>query len=90
VEVTAATLLKVAQDYNLPRIDAIKLDIEGAEDFVLKSFFDTAPEHLYPKMILIENSPKRWDFDVIGLLQSVGYRKIRDFTGNIILERASA
>jgi hypothetical protein len=27
---------------------------------------------------------------VIGLLQSVGYRKIRDFTGNIILERASA
>lgn len=90
VEVTAATLLKVAQDYDLPRIDAIKLDIEGAEDFVLKSFFDTAPEHLYPKMILIENSPKRWDFDVIGMLQSVGYRKIRDFTGNIILERASA
>jgi FkbM family methyltransferase len=89
VAVTAATLLKVAQDHDLPRIDAIKLDIEGAEDMVLKSFFETAPEHLYPKLILIENSPKRWDFNVITFLESLGYRKIRHFGGNVVLERAA-
>jgi FkbM family methyltransferase len=89
VAVTAATLLKVAQDHNLPRIDAIKLDIEGAEDMVLKSFFETAPKHLYPKMILIENSPKRWDFNVITFLEGHSYRKIRHFGGNIVLERAA-
>ena len=87
VAVTASTLLKIAQDYNLPRIDAIKLDIEGAEDMVLKSFFETAPEHLYPKMILIENSPKRWDFNVIDFLERQSYRKVRHFGGNVVLQR---
>jgi FkbM family methyltransferase len=89
VEVTAATLLKVAKDFNLLRIDALKLDIEGAEDFVLKSFFGTAPEHLFPKMILIENSPERWDFNVITFLKDRNYRKTRQFGGNIVLERDS-
>jgi FkbM family methyltransferase len=87
VEVRAVTLLKMAKDLRLPRIDALKMDIEGAEDFVLKSFFATAPEHLLPKLILIEHSPERWDFDVITFLEDAGYRKVRKFGGNIALER---
>jgi FkbM family methyltransferase len=87
VDVKAITLLKLAQDFNLPRIDAIKLDIEGAEDIVLKSFFETAPEHLFPRLMLIENSIKRWTFNVIDFLKEFGYRPIRDFGGNVILER---
>lgn len=87
VDVKAITLLKLAQDFNLPRIDAIKLDIEGVEDIVLKSFFETAPEHLFPSLILIENSIGRWTFDVIDFLKRFGYLPIRDFGGNVVLER---
>jgi FkbM family methyltransferase len=87
VDVKAITLLKLAQDFDLPRIDAIKLDIEGAEDIVLKSFFETAPEHLFPRVILIENSVQRWTFNVIDFLKGFRYLPIRDFGGNVVLER---
>jgi FkbM family methyltransferase len=87
VQVSTATLLKVAENFSLPRIDALKLDIEGAEDLVLKSFFETAPERLFPKLILIEHAPPRWDFDVFALLEAHGYRKLREFGGNVALKR---
>ena len=87
VEVTATTLLTIAQNFNLDRIDALKMDIEGAEDFVLKAFFETAPQHLFPKLILIENSQSRWDFDVVRYIEDQGYRQIRNFKGNVALER---
>ncbi len=90
VVMPAATLLKVAEDFNLSRIDAVKIDIEGAEDFVLKSFFETAPEHLFPRMILIEHAPKRWDFNVVAFLEDFSYRIIRDFGGNVVLERRAS
>jgi hypothetical protein len=87
VDVKGITLLKLAQDFNLTRIDAIKLDIEGVEDIVLKSFFETAPEHLFPRLILIEHSIRRWTFNVIDFLKRFGYLPIRDFGGNVVLQR---
>jgi FkbM family methyltransferase len=90
VDVQAATLLKVANDLKLKRIDAIKLDIEGAEDVVIGSFFKTAPASLFPTLILIENSQKRWGFNMIDFLGGFNYRKIRDFGGNIVLQRQAS
>lgn len=87
VDIKGVTLLKLAQDFNLTRIDAIKLDIEGVEDIVLKSFFETAPSHLFPRLILIEHSIKRWTFDVVDFLKRFRYLPIRDFGGNVVLQR---
>jgi len=87
VRVKGLTLLQLAEDFDLPRIDAMKMDIEGAEDFVLKAFLEAAPEALYPRVILMEHSGKRWDFDLVGLLEGYCYRKTRDFGGNIVLSR---
>lgn len=36
------------------RIDLLKIDIEGADELVMKHFFDNAPVSLFPRAILIE------------------------------------
>jgi FkbM family methyltransferase len=73
IKVPAVTLQKIITDEGLSRIDAIKLDIEGAEDIVLQCFFDEAPKYLWPQLILIENSAHRWGFDLLALLEGHGY-----------------
>lgn len=37
-----------------PRIDALKIDIEGMEDAVLGTYLDDAPEELWPNLVILE------------------------------------
>jgi hypothetical protein len=37
-------------------IDALKIDVEGAEDSILMPFFLTAPHSLWPGFIVIEDT----------------------------------
>lgn len=87
VEVKAKALLTLARDFDLPRIDALKLDIEGAEDIVLKAFFEAAPERLFPRLILIEDSRRWWAFDAVEFLRGFRYVPVCSFGGNVFLER---
>jgi hypothetical protein len=47
-------LADVVRDHGISRIDALKIDIEGLEERVLSGLFSSAPETLFPKMIIIE------------------------------------
>ena len=49
------------------------VDLEGAEEIVLTSFFKEAPKERYPELILIENAPDRWNIDIYALLKKEGY-----------------
>jgi FkbM family methyltransferase len=49
VRVPARTLKSVVDSEGYTRIDAMKLDVEGAEDLILEPFFRTAPESVWPK-----------------------------------------
>ena len=49
IRVPTKTLLTLAREEGFARIDAIKLDIEGAEALVLNSFFADAPPALWPR-----------------------------------------
>ena len=42
----------------LAHVDAIKLDVEGAEDLVLDPFFRDAPAALYPALFIVANVPE--------------------------------
>ena len=53
IRVPTKTLLTLAREEGFERIDAIKLDIEGAEALALESFFAAAPPALWPKFILM-------------------------------------
>jgi FkbM family methyltransferase len=88
IRVPAVTLLDLLNREGLTRVDAIKLDVEGAEDLVLDPFFRDAPASLYPSLFIIANVPERWQSDVVGLLKSKGYQQVLETKMNLVFERA--
>lgn len=56
-----------------PRIDAMKIDIEGHEYSVLDAFFRTAPRALWPPLLIIETSHEAPDAPAKGLVAGKGY-----------------
>ena len=87
VRVAARPLLAILEDEGFDHVDAMKLDVEGAEDFILQRFFGEAPEPLWPRVLIIEKGESRWGFDLLGLLAEKGYRTVRETRNNRILER---
>lgn len=90
VKVPAMTLLALVQGEGYERIDAIKLDVEGAEDLILEPFLRDAPPALWPGFIVIEDSRQRWQSDLAGLLKRSGYRLLRQTRMNMLFEREPA
>ncbi|TXN26289.1 FkbM family methyltransferase [Methylobacterium sp. WL19] len=90
IRVPAVTLLGLAQGEGITRIDAIKLDVEGAEDLILEPFFREAPVSLHPRLLVIEDGTAQWQIDLVGLLEARGYRQIARTRLNLIFERGGA
>lgn len=87
IRVPAVTLLGLAESEGITRIDAIKLDVEGAEDLILEPFLRAAPKSLHPTLILVENGTDQWQIDLAGLLEGHGYRRIAETRLNLVFER---
>ena len=87
VRVPARRLLTVLREEGFQRVDALKLDVEGAEDLILESFFAAAPEALYPGLIILQSTPNRWQMDLLALIEGRGYVKIAETRNNIVYER---
>ena len=88
VRVPATTLLNLIQDEGFTHVDAIKLDVEGAEDIILEPFFRDAPPDLHPSFLIIEDGSRQWESDLPGLLASKGYRLVVKTRLNFLFERA--
>lgn len=87
VQVPATTLLALVEGEGYERIDAVKLDVEGAEDLILEPFLRDAPAELWPGFIIIEDSRQRWQSDLVGLLERSGYRLVLQTRLNLLFER---
>ncbi|MEL6335975.1 MAG: FkbM family methyltransferase, partial [Pseudomonadota bacterium] len=72
VAVPARTLAEVVATEGLPRIDALKIDIEGAEEPVLAAFFGAADRALWPALVIIE-APRGAETPALALLRETGY-----------------
>ncbi|AMJ60453.1 FkbM family methyltransferase [Bosea sp. PAMC 26642] len=90
IRVRATTLLALMESEGYDRLDAIKLDVEGAEDLILEPFLRDAPESLWPGFIVIEDSRERWQMDLVALLVSCGYSLIAQTRLNLVFERKPA
>ena len=88
LRVPAVALAGLLAHEGIERVDAIKLDVEGAEDLILEAFVRAAPEKLWPRVILLENSPTRWTMDLHGLIAGLGYGVALRTRNNIAYERA--
>jgi FkbM family methyltransferase len=87
IRVPAVTLLELLTREGLTHVDAIKLDVEGAEDLILNPFFRDAPSELYPFLLIIANVEDRWQMDLLSLLKSKGYRQVLETKMNLVFER---
>ena len=87
IEVPSESLLGLASRHGLTRIDAIKIDVEGAEDLILFPFFASAPESLWPSLLLIENSEHQWRRDCRDMLIEKGYRRRKIPSRNLVFWR---
>ncbi|MCG7391397.1 FkbM family methyltransferase [Microvirga sp. ACRRW] len=88
IRVPAVTLLDLIRGEGFTHVDAVKLDVEGAEDLILDPFFRDATAALHPALIIIPDVPDRWQVDVPKLLQEKGYRQTLRTRMNLVFERA--
>ena len=73
VRVPCRPLAAVLKEAGFATIDALKIDIEGAEDLVLVPFLREAVPEILPRLVLIEDWGDAWTVDVAGLLKDRGY-----------------
>jgi FkbM family methyltransferase len=76
IRVPAKALRNIVTEEGFERIDAMKLDVEGAEDLILEPFFRDVDERLWPQLLLIEFAPERWAIDLPKLIAERGYRRV--------------
>ena len=88
IQVRAKTLLTLAREEGYSKIDAIKLDVEGAEDLVLDPFLSTAPRALWPRLIVMEFALLRVGAQLEQRLRGLGYREILRTGENVAYELA--
>jgi FkbM family methyltransferase len=79
-------LSSVISEAGLMEIDALKIDVEGAEDIVLASFLRDAPASLLPRLILIEDTRGVWTIDLFALLAERGYTEVERSRQNVALK----
>jgi len=88
LRVPAVTLLDLLQREGFARVDAVKLDVEGAEDLILAPFFRDAPVSLHPSLLILEDGRDKWQTDLPVLLEQHGYRLVLQTRLNLVYERA--
>jgi len=79
------TLPNFMNQINIKKIDSLKIDVEGAEDKILKPFFLHFKRNSWPKIIVIEHLfPDLWNWNCLEELPKLGYRSIWQGTMNTI------
>jgi FkbM family methyltransferase len=86
MRVRAKKLLTLVREEGYAKIDAIKLDIEGAEDLVLDPFLSEAPRALWPRLIIMEFSLLGVGAQLEERLRALGYREILRTVENVAYE----
>jgi FkbM family methyltransferase len=85
VSVPSKPLLAVLAEAGITSIDALKIDVEGAEDIVLAPFLRDAPAPLLPRLILIEDTRGFWSVDLFALLAARDYTELERSRQNVAL-----
>jgi FkbM family methyltransferase len=85
ITVPCRPLLAVLAEAGIGTIDALKIDVEGAEDIVLAPFLRDAPQSLLPRLILIEDTRGFWGVDLFALLAARGYTEQERNRQNVAL-----
>lgn len=76
-QVPCMTLTDFLEKNGIKKIGAIKIDVEGAEDKILKPFFCSSAKEFWPDFIVIEHLfPEVWDWNCLAELEKLGYQSV--------------
>jgi FkbM family methyltransferase len=84
VQLPMRKLLGLVREHGFERIDALKADIEGAEDLALIPFIEEAPRTLWPRLIILEPNAREWRRNCIAFLRERGYERVPS-AGNCVV-----
>jgi FkbM family methyltransferase len=87
--VAARPLLDLVREAGFPRIDALKIDIEGMELPVLRHYFVHAHRALWPRLVVIEARHGE-ETPALAHLRALGYETEERTRLNAVLQRAAA
>jgi FkbM family methyltransferase len=88
IRVPSLRLQRILEQAGVPRVDALKIDIEGYEDRALIPFFKDAPQALWPRAVVIEHlSKNEWLADCIADMIARGYTEAGRTRSNTLLLR---
>ena len=86
IEVQLKSLQSVVEEHSIEKIDALKIDVEGYEDRIMKQLFEIMDKGLWPKAIIIEYVNKSsWEWDPVQEALSNGYIEAFKTRNNIAL-----
>jgi FkbM family methyltransferase len=76
INVAVRPLLAVLKEEGIPKVDLLKIDVEGYEDRVLMPFFRDAPKRYWPTAVLMEVNvcSYHWNEDVLSFMLANGYK----------------
>jgi O-antigen ligase len=81
------TLLQVLMQEEVHAIDALKIDVEGAENSILSPFFRDAPQSLWPGFIVIEGAGDLRGVAPFSMLMDLGYKITANSKLNVMMCR---
>ena len=88
IDVPVVPLYDTLVENGFDGLDAMKIDIEGAEEIALLPFFATAPQAYWPRVIVLEHThPEMWGGNLLTRLHACGYRPTSRTGVNSIMER---
>jgi Methyltransferase FkbM domain len=85
IKLPVRTLLGLVEEHGFERIDALKADIEGAEDLAILPFMEQAPRSLWPRLIILESTPREWRRNCVTCLEEMGYVRHPEAVDNVVL-----
>ncbi len=83
----ARPLAGLVADEKLTRIDALKIDVSGAEDVILEPFLRAAPPALWPGLLIVDLGALAPGATLAPVLSDCGYREILRSRANVAYER---
>ncbi len=87
ISVEGKPLIQLVNEAGLPKIDAMKLDIEGHEETALAPFLKAADADLLPTLIILETDRSARSSPAVDLLAAHGYEPQLRTRMNTVLKR---
>ena len=89
IVVSGRPLGELLLEQDFPRVDAMKIDIEGHEYPALESFYRDADPRIWPHVLILEAVHIDPEQSPIELCLRHGYRLIEETKMNVVLERSA-